>query len=57
MKYKFLECAASCTNMKVSNGSLSGDGSGQASRRGGAFRGSYPQIFFVPPKILLWSEK
>jgi len=34
-----------------------GDGSAQARIHGGAFEGSYPQIFFVPPKILLCSEK
>jgi len=43
--------------MKARNGRLSGDGSGQARRPGGAFGGSHPQIFFVPPKILLRSEK
>jgi len=34
-----------------------GDGSAQARIHGGAFGGSNPQIFFVPPKILLRSEK
>jgi len=44
--------------MKAPNGRLSGDGSAQARTHGGTFGGSsYPQIFFVPPKILLCSEK
>jgi len=37
--------------MKAPNGRLSGNGSSQARRRGGAFGGSYPQIFFVPSKL------
>jgi len=43
--------------MNAPNGRLSGDGSAQARRHGGAFGGSYPQIFFVLPQILLCSEK
>jgi len=43
--------------MKAPNGRLSGDGSAQARRHGGAFGASYAQIFFVPPKLLLCSEK
>jgi len=43
--------------MKAPNERLSGDGSAQASRHGGTFGGSYSQIFFVSPKILLCSEK
>ena len=42
--------------MKAPNGRLSGDGSAQASRHGGAFGGSYTQILFVPTQILLCSE-
>jgi len=38
--------------MKAANGRLSGDGSAQAYRHGGAFGGSYPQIFFVPPNFV-----
>jgi len=37
--------------MKAPNGRLSGDGSDQARRHGGAFGGSYHQILFVPPKF------
>jgi len=37
--------------MKAPNGRLSGDGSVQARRHGGAFGGSYTQIFFVAPKF------
>jgi len=37
--------------MKAPNGRLSGNGSAQARRHGGAFGGSYPQIFFVPSKF------
>ena len=54
---KFSECVAPCTNMKVPSGRLSGDGSAEGRRHGGAFGGSYPQIFFVHPQILLCSEK
>ena len=54
IKNTFSECLDPCTNMKAPN---SGDSSGQARRHGGAFGGSYPKIFFVPPKILLCSEK
>jgi len=43
--------------MKALNEKLSGDGSAQARRHGGAFGGSYPQIFFVAPQILMCSEK
>jgi len=39
---------------KAPNGRLSGDGSAQA-RRHGAFRGSYPQVTFVPKQFLLCS--
>jgi len=35
IKYKFSECLAPCTNMKSSNGRLSGDGFAQARRDGG----------------------
>jgi len=42
--------------MKAPNERLPGDGSAQARRHGGAFRGSYHLIIFVPPKILLCSE-
>ena len=51
IKNKFLECLAPLTNMKASNGRLSGDGSAQVRRHGVAFGGSYPQIFFVPSKF------
>ena len=37
--------------MKVPNERLSGDGSAQTRRHGGTFGGSFPQIFFVPPKF------
>jgi len=37
--------------MKAPNERLSGDGSTHASKHGGAFGVSYPQIFFVPPKF------
>jgi len=37
--------------MKAPNGRLSGDGSAQARRHGGAFGGSYPKSFFVPLKF------
>jgi len=50
-KKKFSEYLATITNMNASNGRLSGDGSAQVSRHGGAFGGSYPEIFFVPPKF------
>jgi len=43
--------------MKAPSGRLSGDGSTQARRQGGAFGDSYTQIFFVPLQILLCSEK
>jgi len=43
--------------MKAPNRRLSGDGSAQDRRHGGAFGGSYHQILFVLPQILLWSEK
>jgi len=43
--------------MKAPYGRLSDDGSAQARRHGGPFGGSYPQIFFVLPQILLCSEK
>jgi len=43
--------------MKAPNGRHSGDGSALARRHGGAFGGSYTQIFLVPSKILLYSEK
>jgi len=46
-----------CTNMKAPSGRLSGDGSSQGRRHGGAFGSSYPQTFFVPPKILFSSKK
>ena len=39
-----------------SNGRLSGEASAHARRHGGALGGSFPQIFFVPPQILLCSE-
>jgi len=39
--------------MKASNGRLSGDGSAQARRHGGAFGGNYPQIFIVPPNFVV----
>jgi len=42
--------------MKAPNGGFSGNGSAQARRHGGAF-GAVTQIFFVPPKVLLCSEK
>jgi len=51
IKYKFSKCLAPCTNMKVPNERLSGDGSAQTRRHGGTFGGSFPQIFFVPPKF------
>jgi len=35
IKNKFSECQPPCTNMKVPNGRLSGDGSAQARRHGG----------------------
>jgi len=57
IKNKFSECLVPFTNTKDPNGRLSGEGSAQAHRHGGAFRGSYPQIFFVSPQILLCSEK
>jgi len=57
IKNEFSKCLIPCTNMNAPNRRLSGDGSAQARRHGGAFGGSYLQIFFVPPKILLCSEK
>ena len=38
------------------NERLSGDGSAQARRHGGAFGGSYSQFFLCPPNLLC-SEK
>jgi len=43
--------------MKDPNGRHYGDGSALARRHGGAFGGSYTQIFLVPSEILLYSEK
>jgi len=37
--------------MNAPNGRLSGDGSARARRHGGAFGGSFLQIFFVPLKF------
>ena len=51
IKNEFSECLTPCTNMKAPNGRLSGDGSAQARRHGGAFGGSYPKSFFVPLKF------
>ena len=53
IKNKFSECLALLHKHEAPSGRLSGDGSAQARIHGGAFGGSYPQIFFVPPKILL----
>ena len=46
----FSECLAPLHKHEAPKGRLSGDGSAQARRHGGAFGGSYSQIFFVPPK-------
>jgi len=43
--------------MKAPNGRLAGDVSALARRHGETFGGSYPQIFFVLPIVLLFSEK
>ena len=51
IKNKFSECLAPLHKHEGPNGRLSGDGSTQARRHGGAFGVSYPQIFFVPPKF------
>jgi len=41
--------------MKAPGGRLSGDGSAQARRHGGAFGGSYPNLFCAS-KVVLCSE-
>ena len=56
IKNKFSECLAPCTNMKVPNGRLSGDGSAQALSNGG-IRGQLPPNLFCAPQIVLCWEK
>ena len=51
IKNKSSECLAPLHKPEGPHGRLSGDGSAQARRHGGAFWGSYPWIFFVPPKF------
>ena len=48
--------SALCTNMKVPNGRLSGNGAAQAHRHGG-IRGKLSPNLFCAPQILLYSEK
>ena len=55
IKYKVSECLPLCTNMKVPNGRLSGDGSAQT-RRYGQYLEAFNTKFFVPLQILLCSE-
>jgi len=51
LKINFQNVSPPYTNMKAPNGRISDNGSAQARRHGGAFGGSYPQIFFEPPKF------
>ena len=51
IKDKFSECPTPLHKYEDPNGRLSGDGFAQARQHGAAFGGSYPQIFFVPPKF------
>jgi len=39
--------------MKAPDGRLSGDGSTQVRRHGGAFGGSYPKSFCTPPNFVV----
>jgi len=39
--------------MKAPNGTLSGDGSAQTCRHGGAFGYSYPKSFLCPPNFVV----
>jgi len=57
IKNKFSECLAPCPNMKTPNERLSGDGSAQARRHGGAFGGSFPPNFFCAPTNFVMLRK
>ena len=52
IKNKFSECLATCTNMKVPKGRLSGDGFPSPADTGG-IPGQLAQISFVPPNFVV----
>ena len=53
IKYKFSECLAPCTNMKVSNIRLSGDGSAQARRHEGHSGAVTSKSCLCPPNFVV----
>jgi len=57
IKNTFLECLAPLHKHEDPQWKTFRRRSAQARRHGGAFGGSYPQIFFVSSKILLCSKK